>query len=274
MASNDWLRYANQDATRNLPISRQLEEALAFLPELGVSMEVFSGGQPAAGQGPRVGSVRHDHGNAADVFFYQDGRQLNWANPEDRPIFEQIVSRGRQAGITGFGAGPGYMRPGSMHIGFGSPGVWGAGGRGANAPEWLRAAYYAAPAPAQPTAPAVMAINAAAPPPQAPAAPGIGFATQPRTAGLRPQQSMGIGGLVPSFSPEPLSRRSVAVQTVGQGGGARGYLEDRAGARHDPRRAIRQANSDAIRAATGSGAITRQSIQEALSKGAKLYRRQ
>jgi hypothetical protein len=25
-----------------------------------------------------------------------------------------------------------------MHIGFGSPAVWGAGGQGSNAPEWLR----------------------------------------------------------------------------------------------------------------------------------------
>lgn len=136
----DWLKYANQNATRDLPLSPDLTSALSFLPDMGVSMEVFSGGQPSEGPN-RVGSHRHDRGGAADVFFYKDGRRLDWANPEDRPIFEQIVERAKANGVTGFGAGEGYMRPGSMHIGFGKPAVWGAGGRGANAPDWLRAAY-------------------------------------------------------------------------------------------------------------------------------------
>lgn len=134
----DWLRYANQGATRNLPLSSQMTDALSFLPNLGVTMEVFSGGQPAAGGGPRVGSTRHDHGNAADVFFYKDGQRLDWRNPEHVPLFQQIVSQGRQNGLTGFGAGDGYMQPGSMHIGFGAPAVWGKDGRSANAPDWLR----------------------------------------------------------------------------------------------------------------------------------------
>ncbi|MGB1215592.1 MAG: hypothetical protein ACPG4X_19635 [Pikeienuella sp.] len=89
----------------------------------------------------RVGSTRHDHGNAADVFFYKDGRKLDWSKPADQRIFREIVSKGKAAGVTGFGAGPGYMQQGSMHIGFGTPSVWGAGGKGANAPQWLRDAY-------------------------------------------------------------------------------------------------------------------------------------
>lgn len=138
----DWLRYNNQQATRNQPISKDLQSALSFLPEMGVEMEVFSGGQPAKGSGgARVGSERHDHGNSADAIFYKDGRKLDWANPDDRPIFEEIVRRGRAAGLTGFGAGDGYMTPGSMHVGFGKEAVWGAGGRGENAPPWLRSAY-------------------------------------------------------------------------------------------------------------------------------------
>lgn len=141
-----FLKYANQGATRSMPLNEKLVASLGFLPELGVTAEVFSGGQPAAGQGPRTGSTRHDHGNAADVNFYKDGRKLDWANPEDQPLFQEIVKRGKAAGLTGFGAGPGYMSPGSMHIGFGNPGVWGAGGKGANAPEWLRAAYGEQPA--------------------------------------------------------------------------------------------------------------------------------
>lgn len=141
----EFIRYANQGAVRSLPLSERLVSALSFLPELGVTMEVFSGGQPAPGEGPRVGSTRHDHGNAADVFFYdRSGRRLDWANEQDRPIFEEIVRRARANGVTGFGAGEGYMRPGSMHIGFGSEAVWGAGGSGENAPGWLRAAYHGA----------------------------------------------------------------------------------------------------------------------------------
>lgn len=147
MATPAYLRYANQGATRNLPLSPELASALGFLPELGVTAEVFSGGQAAKGSGgPRTGSVRHDHGNAADVRFYRDGRQLDWANPDDLPLFQEIVQRGKANGLTGFGAGPGYMGEGTMHVGFGSPGVWGAGGRSANAPDWLRQAYGEAPA--------------------------------------------------------------------------------------------------------------------------------
>lgn len=139
-ASREWIRYANEGAVRNKPINEKLSNALGFLPELGVTMEVFSGGQDASGPN-RTGSHRHDDGGAADVFFYKDGKRLDWANENDRPIFEDIVRRGKAAGVTGFGAGEGYMQPGSMHIGFGSPAVWGAGGRSANAPEWLRNAY-------------------------------------------------------------------------------------------------------------------------------------
>lgn len=163
--ATDWLRYANQGATRNRNLDPRLVQAMSFLPELGVSMEVFSGGQPSAAEGgARTGSTRHDHGGAADVFFHQNGRRLDWGNPTDQAIFQDIVRRGKAAGITGFGAGPGYMQPGSMHIGFGSPGVWGAGGKGATAPDWLRAAYGGAPAGAAPAA-SMLARSTAAPTP-------------------------------------------------------------------------------------------------------------
>lgn len=146
--AGEWLRYANQGATRNQPISPQLAKALgSFLPQMGVTMEVFSGGQPGKGSGgARVGSVRHDHGGAADVFFHKEGRRLDWTNAQDLPLFQDIVRQGKAAGITGFGAGQGYMQPGSMHIGFGAPGVWGAGGKGSSAPNWLTEAYGGAPA--------------------------------------------------------------------------------------------------------------------------------
>jgi hypothetical protein len=136
----NYLRYANAGATRNQALDPKLVDALSFLQDMGITAEVFSGGQPSEGPN-RAGSHRHDHGMSGDMRFYAGDRMLNWANEADRPIFEQIVSRGKQAGITGFGAGPGYMSEGSMHVGYGAPAVWGAGGSGDNAPNWLRKAF-------------------------------------------------------------------------------------------------------------------------------------
>jgi hypothetical protein len=148
MADPAWLQYANQGATRSQPLSPQLVDAFGrFLPQLGVTAQVFSGGQPTANEGGgRTGSVRHDHGNAGDVFFFKDGRKLDWANAQDLPTFQEIVRQGKAAGLTGFGAGPGYMQPGSMHVGYGHPGVWGAGGSSRNAPPWLVEAFGGMPA--------------------------------------------------------------------------------------------------------------------------------
>lgn len=136
----NYLRYANSGATRNQPLDPRLVKALEFLGPMGITAEVFSGGQDAEGPN-RVGSHRHDHGGAGDMHFYKGDQRLNWANEADRPIFEDIVRKGKAAGITGMGAGPGYMSEGSMHLGFGTPAVWGAGGSGKNAPAWLSAAY-------------------------------------------------------------------------------------------------------------------------------------
>lgn len=139
---SSWLQYANY-GVRNKPISPRLEAALEkVLPGMGIKARIFSGGQEASGPN-RTGSHRHDNGGAADVLFYdQSGRKLDWANPKDRPIFQEIVARGKAAGITGFGAGDGYMKRGSMHLGFGAPAVWGRGGSGDTAPDWLREAYH------------------------------------------------------------------------------------------------------------------------------------
>ena len=169
VGGDGWLRYNNKGATRNKPISDDLRGQLGYLNDMGITMEIFSGGQDGieTGSKQRVGSVRHDHGNAADAFFYKDGRRLDWGNEADRPIFEEIVRRGVAAGVTGWGAGPGYMQQGSMHVGTGNPGVWGAGGKGANAPSWLRAAY--GNPWVEPQRPAAAVAAASAPPAPAPA---------------------------------------------------------------------------------------------------------
>lgn len=197
-----YIRYANQNATRNLPLDEELLKRLAYLESMGITAEVFSGGQPEKGSGlARIGSTRHDHGNAADVHFYKDGKKLDWANDQDRPIFEEIVKRGKAAGITGFGAGPGYMQPGSMHIGMGNPGVWGAGGKGDNAPGWLRAAYEGATS-GKPDVVAEVVAAANKPEPASPRMPILGQTK----ASAQPQPQ-------PQPKPEePKSRNGILVQ--------------------------------------------------------------
>lgn len=110
----------------------------------GVNAEVFSGGQDETGPN-RTGSHRHDNGQSADVKLYrrdQNGKRqyLSMDNEADRAVMEKFLATSVQAGANGIGAGPGYMGPNGMHIGGGSPLAWGAGGRAANAPEWVRRA--------------------------------------------------------------------------------------------------------------------------------------
>jgi hypothetical protein len=158
-----WLKYQNQSAVRNKPISDDLKQAMSFLPEMGITMQVISGGQDAKGEGDRrTGSTRHDHGKSADVDFYKDGRKLVSGNPEDEAVLAQIVARARQNGVTGFGEGADYMGAGRVHLGYGAPAVWGAGGKGENAPQWLRNAAAGASSP-------VVSTKSAATPAEAPA---------------------------------------------------------------------------------------------------------
>lgn len=306
MATPSWLTYSNSGAIRNQPISPDLVRAMSFLPELGVTMDVYSGGETEDRRASNSG--RHLHGNAADVMFYRDGRMLDWNNQSDIQILSDIVSRARANGVTGIGAGNDYMGPGRVHIGFGPEAVWGAGGRSANADEWLRNAFYA-PVSARPSA--LQAINTAAAPQAVPRRPqGIGFAPSP------PQRTGGISGLVaylgnfarnvaagvqsavpprqdiinafinqgvrnfwsnPDMRPTVSQSGAYPVQTVSnQGTGISGlnFGSTSTAWGEDPaERNIRMANSDAIRAVTGSGAITQDAINQALSSGATLVRR-
>jgi hypothetical protein len=101
---------------------------------------VTSGGQPATGPN-RTGSHRHDNGNAADLQLWKANRTLDFENQSDRPIVAAFVTAAAAHGATGIGAGVDYMGPKTLHIGFGSKAAWGAGGKTANAPGWLVAAF-------------------------------------------------------------------------------------------------------------------------------------
>lgn len=136
-------------------IQGDLEAVFQYaMKETGVSVRVFSGGQPGKSEGgARTGSTRHDHGNAADVQLFYGGRMLSSSNPADVPIIQSFMAASVRAGATGLGAGQGnnYMGPNGFHIGFGPNGarggpvtIWGGVGKGAPAPpEWLRTAAYA-----------------------------------------------------------------------------------------------------------------------------------
>lgn len=120
---------------RNLPLNSNLNTALqSVLPNLGLTAVVTSGGQVTAeeaaqGKGQRTGSIRHDHGGAADVKFRTaDGRTLSWERPADVPLLQQAVSGLKAQGLTGFGAAGDYMGAETTHIGYGTPAVWGAKG--------------------------------------------------------------------------------------------------------------------------------------------------
>ena len=132
----------NHNATRNMALSPELMGTLeAVLPDFGVTFEVFSGGQPIS-DGPNgthsVGSDRHDGGNAADGFFYKNGRKLDpQNNTADRVVVSDVISALSAAGLTGFGSGEDYMQTGSVHLGYGDTAVWGKDGKGVNAAGWL-----------------------------------------------------------------------------------------------------------------------------------------
>lgn len=151
-AQGDWLKYSNQNAVRNDPLDARLVAAMSFVKDMGVTMDVISGGQESNKPGEGTGSTRHNHGMSADVDFYKNGRKLDWNNPADLPILVQIVQQAKANGITGIGAGDDYMGAGRFHMGFGSAAVWGAGGKGANAPQWLVDAYNGVDAGSMPTA--------------------------------------------------------------------------------------------------------------------------
>jgi muramidase (phage lysozyme) len=135
------IREDTAQSVRNLPISDRLRQLLIRAAEAaGVDLvRVISGGQPSSGPG-RVGSTRHDDGNAADLELHKDRHALDFTKPDDRPIVESFVRAAAAAGATGMGAGVDYMGPNRLHVGFGTQAVWGKDGKSANAPEWLKVA--------------------------------------------------------------------------------------------------------------------------------------
>lgn len=137
-------RQAELAQTRKLPIAASLKAILEAGAEVAnVDVVVTSGGQGRKGSGlPRVGSERHDDGNAADLELHRGGKALSFETGE-RMAFIDFVKACAARGATGIGAGVNYMGDKRIHVGFGSKAVWGAGGISATAPAWLRSAVEA-----------------------------------------------------------------------------------------------------------------------------------
>lgn len=134
---------ATKGKIRDLPIKKSLKEILSnAADQAGIdTVRVTSGGQARKGSGgKRTGSVRHDEGNAADLQLERNGHVLSFENPQERPVVASFVSAASALGATGIGAGVDYMGEHTLHVGFGSKATWGAGGKSANAPEWLKKA--------------------------------------------------------------------------------------------------------------------------------------
>lgn len=112
-----YIKYTNQKASRNEPLSDKLTTALGFLQDMGVTYEVNSGGQSSTSNGI-VGSAAHNDGNSGDGLLKYNGRVLNWNNPEDKSMLEKIVEEAAANGINGIGAGEDYMGMGRFHFGF------------------------------------------------------------------------------------------------------------------------------------------------------------
>ena len=136
------------DKIRNQPIQPKLAKILQQASaNSGYKIVVFSGGQDAKGQGTRrTGSTRHDRGYAADIRVYDNGTRLSsevTAHHVRLAIFAKILKR---AGMESFGSGPGYMG-GNHHVdiaisaGQGVATTWGAGGKSANTPGWLKRSF-------------------------------------------------------------------------------------------------------------------------------------
>ena len=135
--------YQNAAATRRLTLVSALEQILVSAANAtGLDVVIFSGGQNSTTG--TVGSHRHDDGYAADIWLYKDGKRLSMVNNVAEA--SDFAAAAKAAGAISIGAGSGYMASVGMHVDI-APGntvalasakYWGASGRSANAPSWLR----------------------------------------------------------------------------------------------------------------------------------------
>jgi hypothetical protein len=104
----------------------------------GVRTDIAHGIEP--------GHARHtlkDPAGDVDLYDAATGKKLDARNPADLEKMKTYARAAAAAGATGIGFGKdgSYMGFSRMHVGGGTPVVWGAGGRRVNAPDWLVKAW-------------------------------------------------------------------------------------------------------------------------------------
>ena len=96
----DWLRLLIRILAHAINRCRHACQFAGFSWRHGHHHGRVSAGSRRAGRTAWI--HRHDLGNAADVMFYRNGQALNWANQADVPVYQDIVARARERGVTGF----------------------------------------------------------------------------------------------------------------------------------------------------------------------------
>jgi len=139
------VEYSGSITVRNLPLQDELFTILEKSAQsTNIRVLITSGGQHPRGR--RTGSDRHNDGYAADVQLFKDGQKLYITNPQHEPMIRQFFKSAKANGALSIGAGAGYMGGSTYHIDI-APGntvptnasrTWGAGGRYAYAPSWLK----------------------------------------------------------------------------------------------------------------------------------------
>lgn len=131
--------------TRDRPIGQELAVALIKAGQAaGIDkICITSGGQPGSA-GLTTGSSRHNKGRAADLYLVADNKPLTFSDTNAPAKVKKFITACAAYGLNGIGAGVHYMGPKVMHIGFGRTTsdhqkiCWGADGKSANTPKWLR----------------------------------------------------------------------------------------------------------------------------------------
>lgn len=223
------LAYANQGAIRddtiNPDLQRNIQSSIYDVYGPGYSTEVYSGGQPGKGEGgARTGSIRHDHGNAADI---------RVRNPDGKIVTgNDLAPLGQYWQAQDYGGTGMEMRGGGVHLDNWTedklrPGMgmtWGYGDQGGSYTPEMQAAlargrsgeapYFTmsrfpqqGPVPQQRDATAGMSENSGA----------LGFFANPtgsaqggeiETAPLAPARGSRVGGQeMASITPENLQER-------------------------------------------------------------------
>jgi len=116
ISGEDILEY-NVSGIRDLPLNRSFERLLINAAKATkLDKVVITSAKQPGSSGKRLGSMRHDTGNAADVYLVYKGRILNSTKLTDRTVMTRFIQECVKLGVKGGGSGEKYMGPTIMHL--------------------------------------------------------------------------------------------------------------------------------------------------------------